>query len=144
MIFLNPPSYDFSFNTSFPDLFFLYSPASFSCEVIKINDFVAMDTYFSIECIQFPNFIRLKLSVKLLFSRKLSMFFTSFWIVLKRKTVKKDAHTIWNYEKGCTTSSVAFLSLQYSPYEISGNYGRAMQTYKEIHQKFPENLDCKF
>jgi len=27
-------------------------------------------------------------------------------------------------------------------YRKSGNYGRAMETYKEIHQKFPENLDC--
>jgi len=27
-------------------------------------------------------------------------------------------------------------------YRKAGNYGRAMQTYKEIHQKFPDNLDC--
>lgn len=27
-------------------------------------------------------------------------------------------------------------------YRKSGNYGRAMETYKEIHKKFPENLDC--
>ena len=25
----------------------------------------------------------------------------------------------------------------------TGNYGRAMETYKEIHHKFPENVDCK-
>ena len=25
---------------------------------------------------------------------------------------------------------------------FAGNYQRAFETYKEIHKKFPENIDC--
>lgn len=27
---------------------------------------------------------------------------------------------------------------------ITGNYQQALETYKAIHKKFPENVECKY
>ena len=61
--------------------------------------------------------------------------------------MSQSEHSNWQQ----LLSSVTHVSVKYFVrnvntlyYDVVGNYQRALETYRKIHEHFPENLECKF